>query len=219
MRRFLAALLLILLWAGSAYADEPRPPQAWERIVGPYRFVMLTPPGWTPQGSEESFYPATGLYRADGPPEPLWVVDWYAFEEEVFLSPEGEYLARMGPWPGSERYDDLAVAFYRNGSLTKAYLVKDLVAKPENLPHSVSHYQWRQQVSFDPDQLRLTVVTIPGITYRFDVKTGAVLGPSIGQADPGSKGQRADWAPIISWTIGGLVVVGSMWILTKDRLR
>lgn len=224
MRRLLAAFILMLLWAESAYADKPIPPHSWERAVGSYRFVMVWPYDATPLASGERRYPASGLYRADGPAEPLWTVDWYAHEGEVFVAADGELLARMGPWPGSEDYDELAVAFYRNGKLTKSYHVSDLVKSPETLPQSASHYMWHNGVTFDPDQLRLSVATIPGITYIFDVKTGQILSPGPvagGQAGqetaPGPESRTAPWAPVVIWSIGGAVVAAGIWMIMKRR--
>lgn len=219
MRRLLAALALVLLWTQSAYADSPIPPHTWERAVGSYRFVMLDPYDRTPQAAEGMRYPAAGLYRADGPPEPLWTVDWYAHEGEVFLSADGEYLARMGPWPQIDNFDELAVAFYRNGALTKSYRVRDLVEKPDSLPRSVSHYGWHGDVAYDPTQMRLTVATVTGLTYLFDVRTGSVISPSaqVGGEDPGAGGLTR-WIPVLTWGFSGVVVAGGVWVVVR-RVR
>jgi hypothetical protein len=218
MRRLVAVLVLILVWGQSAYADSPIMPHSWERAVGPYQFVILWPHDTTPQAR----YPASGLYRADGPPEPLWTVDWYAHEGEVFLGADGEFVARLGPWPGRGDYDELAVAFYRNGKMTKSYRVSDLVKNLEALPQSESHYQWHGDVFFDPEQLRLSVATIPGMTYLFDVKTGAVLsqGPVAGgqagqETAPGPNSRTSP--PAIVWAIGGAAVAAGIWMMIKRR--
>lgn len=227
MRRSLAAFILVLLWARNAFADSPIPPHNWERIVGSHRFVMLSPYDRTPQASAERPYPAAGLYRGTDSQEPLWTIDWYAHEEEVFLSANGDYLARLGPWPLGGNFNELAVAFYRNGSLTKAYLVRDLVRNPETLPQSESHYTWHRAVSYDPIQLRLEVVTTPGITYLFDVTTGDILSPTggatgqAGQADhaaePRSEARLVVRISAILWAVVGVSLVGGIWILVRRR--
>lgn len=219
MRRLLAALVLVLLWTTNAYADSPIPPHNWERVVGSYRFVMLSPYDQSAQGAEGRRYPAAGLYRIDGPPEPLWTVDFYAHEGEVFLSPDGAHLVRMGPWPSGGNFDELAVGFYRNGTGTKSYRVRDLVKNPENLPQSVSHYQWHGEVTYDPGQQRLTVATIPGITYVFDATTGEVLSPG-GRTGNTPEERPANWGAVGIWTAGGLVVVlGALLLIRRSRSR
>lgn len=219
MRRVLITFSLLLLWVGRAHADSLMSPHSWERVVGAHRFVMLSR---YDQASEERRYPASGLYPIDGPPEPLWTVDWYAYEGEVFLSPDGEYLVRMGPWPSGGKFDELAVAFHRNGALTRSYRVHDLVENPATLPQSVSHYQWHERVTFDPGHLRLTVATIPGITYLFDAATGEILSPRASASDdvaPGMAGGLVAWLPLICWTVGGLAVAGGIVTLARRSRR
>jgi hypothetical protein len=222
MRRLVVALMLVLVWAAGAHADSPILPHDWERVVGSYRFVMLSPY----ESATELDYPSAGLYQADGASQPLWKVDWYAHEGEVFLAPDGQHLARLGPWAQGGVYDELAVAFYQNGTLMKSYLVRDLVANPQALPHSVSHYQWHNEVTFDPDQLHLTIATVPGITYRFDVTTGEMVKPGAAggslaaQATEPAAGNRAPAR--VSAVLGaaaGLVVIGvaGIWLLVRRR--
>lgn len=210
MRRILAALILLLLCAGSASADSPIAPHNWERVVGPYRFVMLYSSDRTPLTST---YPASGLYLANGPAEPLWKMEGYAHEHEIYLSPDGEHLVRMGPWPSTGNFDVLAVAFYRNGNVTKWYRVKDLVKNPGALPQTVSHYTWYEEVTYDPGQERLTVKTIPGITYVFDVVTGEILSPRM--PVPGTFG------PALLWALGGIAAAaaGGIWYMVRRRRR
>lgn len=119
-------------------------------------------------------YPASGLYRNDGSNTPIWTVDWYA--QWVFVHPDGEHLVRMGRWPrykgdsqGNLIYDELAIAFYNNGNETISYTVQDLVVSPESLPRTVSHYEWRKQISLDEPKGILTVETWTGEKYQFDI--------------------------------------------------
>ena len=115
-------------------------------------------------------YPASGLYRNDGSVEPLWTVEWFA--DGAILSADGVHLVRLGPWASS--YDDLAVAFYRSGELLKAYSIADLVADPRSLFHSVSHFFWSSSIALDEDAHELTVATLSGETYRFNLE-GEIL--------------------------------------------
>ncbi|MDF2626762.1 MAG: hypothetical protein K0R39_593 [Symbiobacteriaceae bacterium] len=209
MRRLFAALILLLLWTESAFADSPAVPVSWEREVGPYRLVVLVPSDPTPLPSGKQ-YPASGLYWADGEPEPIWTINLVTGGGHVFLTEDGQYLAQMGPWPSTGNYDELAVVFYRNGKTTKTYRVRDLVRRPALLPQSVSHYAWHDEVSFDADQRRLTVATIPGTTYVFDVTTGAIVSPGAA---------RRMLVPVMMWTGAGLLAAGLLWVLVKRRRR
>lgn len=113
-------------------------------------------------------YPCSGLYRNDGSDTPLWTVNWYAFW--VFVHPDGKHLIRMGRWPRfDDRYDELAVAFYRNGNELEKFTIQDLVANPKLLPRSVSHYEWRKDVAFDEKSGILHIETETGELYDFNV--------------------------------------------------
>lgn len=120
------------------------------------------------------------LYRTSG---------WYSFE--IFVSHDGVYLVRMGPWNVGHKpqKDHLAVAFYKNGKLLKSYSTAQLVKDHEKVVASVSHYMWQASASYLPDlteQQRqalapclnydntFKVHTIDGWTYEFDVTTGDI---------------------------------------------
>lgn len=117
-------------------------------------------------------YPCSGLYRNDGSDKPIWTVNWYA--QWVFVHPDGKHLVRIGPWPrlgnpGQRLYDELAIAFYRNGNELEKYAVKDLVSNPQSLPVSKSHYEWRKDISFDEPKGILSLVTKSDESYEFKV--------------------------------------------------
>ena len=120
-----------------------------------------------------SQHPQSGLYRNDGSNKPLWTVNWYAFDVEI--SSDGKYLARWGPWPLSNNYSELALAFYEEGREISKYRVNELVAIPELLPHSVSHYMWVKSASFDDQNNLLFVETENGEKYTFDITNGAIM--------------------------------------------
>lgn len=116
-------------------------------------------------------YPVSGLYRNDGSLTPLWTVDWYAFE--VRLSRDGRHLVRFGPRPSHARM--LAVAFYEEGRLLKAYTIEELVSNLEALPRSVSHFRWRAGADVDDRRQILRLRTLSGDTHLFDLTTGERL--------------------------------------------
>lgn len=178
MKRLLASLLLLLLVAfpDAAIADQPAPPRDYAQITenGEYVFVMLVPEDYDSFSERDEAiwgkYPRSGLYHNDGSVDPLWTVDWYAFGVEV--SPDGQHLARWGPWPMRGDYGQLAIAFYEDGRETMSYRVQDLVAKPWSLPESVSHYQWRDDSSFHDASNQVYLETQNREHYTFDIETG-----------------------------------------------
>lgn len=122
-------------------------------------------------------YPASGLYRNDGSTNPLWTVDWFSFD--VRPCSDGVHLVRFGPWVRSaDGGKTLAVAFYRSGVKIRSFAVRDLIRNFEELPHSISHYQWKKSDSFDDVGKRLRIEIFRGYNYAsggsifFDITTG-----------------------------------------------
>ena len=89
----LLSVLIVAVATPFSFADSPGRPSSYVKpsADGRYLFVMIAP--FSPE-SEASYwggeratkirairkkYRASGLYRNDGSPEPLWTVDWYAF--------------------------------------------------------------------------------------------------------------------------------------------
>ena len=115
-------------------------------------------------------YPASGLYPENSPIA-QWTVDWYSYE--VFISANGEYLVRTGPWATDGSSE--ALSFFNKGKLLKSYKVDDLVRYVSALPHSVSHFQWEQSLKVDNDKNTLEAITLENGQFMFDLKTGEVL--------------------------------------------
>lgn len=112
---------------------------------------------------------------------------WYTFE--AFLSDNGRYLARMGPWASDwENQTDLAIAFYDKGKLVKRYEVRELIKDPETLSETSSHYFWRPEEQSIPTGFyydgEFHLVMIDRTSYTFDPATGNVMEEEI---DAGSK--------------------------------
>ena len=186
--RYLAAFLLavaLILSSSVVHSehltDSPAPEFDYIQDVGEghFVFVMLSiendPTAYGQGGAvkDEAIrrqYAQSGLYSTDDSTIPIWTVDWYAFQ--VVLSSDGQYLIRRGPWPFHANYDELAIAFYKNGQEIRRYAVKDLVADPESLPRSISHYMWEKVASFDATSNVLHLETHNGEKYDFDVTTG-----------------------------------------------
>ncbi|MGB0384139.1 MAG: hypothetical protein ACPGWR_04865 [Ardenticatenaceae bacterium] len=178
------SIICVLIAPVTAFADSPIPQHYYSKTVaeGKFIFVMLSIPddpsaygqgGAVQNPKIRNGYTQSGLYLNDGSTEPLWTVDWYAFE--VNLSSDGEHLVKWGPWAFSHNYHELALAFYRNGQEITRYHVDDLVADPSSLPHSASHYEWVRYSSFDDEPGTLFVNTYTNENYLFDIKSGDIL--------------------------------------------
>lgn len=185
-RTFVTLVMLVVLGLpGTASSDSPALPRTYtvETENGEYIFVMLTalPPEFENRAFTEAYveemgeirqrYRQSGLYRADDPTTPLWTVDWYAHSVRVFS--DGVHLVRPGPWASSAQSE--GVSFFANGQLLETYTVGDLVAAPWAMPHSVSHFMWRDETSIDDEALTYHIRTLHGEEIDFDVRTGKVL--------------------------------------------
>jgi hypothetical protein len=178
---FLCTVVISILLLQSSRADTPMPPSSPFVIVsqdGQCFFKMIPGKGkW-----QENKYVVTRMsfgvaYSIDenGNFKELWKTSgWYS--SQVFLSDDGQYLVRMGPWnSGNEpKKGDLAVAFYKNGNLLKEYFTTDLVKDKSKVKATASHYFWlATDPKLDGDNV-LQLKTMDGIMYQFDATTGEI---------------------------------------------
>ncbi|MBL8514415.1 MAG: hypothetical protein JNJ55_10525 [Betaproteobacteria bacterium] len=189
MRAVSTCLLIAALFAVhapiTAHADQERAPRqrVFASTEGHVAFAMLPPP----------YDEKTGLYKPggrgiayalqkDGSFKVLYRTEgWYA--TEVFLSPDGKYLVRLGPWSRGRApaKDHLAIAFYRDGKLLKQYSTLEMLKDPTKARASVSHYFWRPDEAGDGPKpeladwdLSFSLQTVDGWEYVFDLKTGGI---------------------------------------------
>ena len=122
----------------------------------------------------------------DGDFQEMWKTSgWYAWR--VFLSDDGHYLVRMGPWHRGRqaKKEDLGVAFYKDGLLLKEYSVVDLLKGPTQIARTVSHYFWLASEMPSPDSSRenelalygydFYLTTIEGYNFHFNAATGVLI--------------------------------------------
>ena len=122
----------------------------------------------------------------DGSFKEMWKVSgWYSWR--VYISDDGHYLVRMGPWASGDsvKKGDLAVAFYMDGKLLKEYSTMDLVKDLKKIMRTASHYFWLASDAtiqnsgnkFDPLMFNADfwLTTIDGIKYHFDATTGTIV--------------------------------------------
>ena len=181
-------LALVVLSIGSVVrADSAAEPTPWILATesGGHCFRMV-PEKYHYVGDKRIVdRPAFGIaseITADGDLKELWRTEgWYAFEG--FLSRDGRYFVRMGPWASDqEHHTDLAVAFYDRGKLLKKYQVKDLIRRESMLEYSVSHYRWRPSTQTEPtgfkslsDKEAFHLVMIDKTVYVFELSTGKII--------------------------------------------
>ena len=92
----------------------------------------------------------------------------------MHVASDGIHLVRLGPWASD--YDQEAVSFFENGRLIRTYRIDELISLPVALPHSVSHFEWQDNDSFDDARLVYTVWTKDFNRHVFDVQTGERTG-------------------------------------------
>jgi hypothetical protein len=207
MCKHLLATIAIVVSANTARSDKPVPPYSHTTTSadGRFIFVMISPlppeaelKPWNEEWQARirfirQTWPRSGMYRHDGLKEPLWTVDWYSLS--VLVASDGVHVVRLGPWAGKGDFHEEAVSFFANGRLVKTYAVRDLVRSPDQLPTSVSHYEWEETVRLDDATKTLRVDTRGGEHFTFDVRTGEVIERS------------ADWP---FWLQAGLALAGTV---------
>ena len=191
--RIILTIIGCLVATTFAFADSPAPPVPLvfsnEDRSNVY-FTMVPAKYGKDYKIERKAYGVAYRLDADGKSTELYRTEgWYSFT--VFISGDGRYLVRMGPWSvghGPEE-NDLAVAFYKDGKLIKQYSTADLVRDKSKVVATVSHYFWQAPSPLDQrvteaERLKLRLHlddnnmfklhTIDGWTYSFDATTGGI---------------------------------------------
>lgn len=149
-------------------------------------------------------YPRSGLYRG-GSGELVWSVDGpFAPPDAVFLTSDGRHLIRIeGDWwrekdfAGQKRLPDEvaqaqldapAVSFFENGTLLKQYRLRDLVTRPDKLPHSPKYVLWVAGAVLNEDTGRFLLFVQDSTRLTFDTATGdLVTRQEAGLGNPATK--------------------------------
>ena len=174
------ALALFAAAPIAALADEAH---SYEQLSpnGKFVFVMLSKSPDT-GGNVDTLkqrYPHSGLYRANNSRKSLWRVNWYS--SRVHISSDGTHLVRIGRTnvaaiSGKPNMAQLAIAFYRNGSLIKKYLIENLIPDPRSLFRSKDGFEWQNRIAFDDASGRLEVALVTGQVKEFNIRTGSIIG-------------------------------------------
>lgn len=214
----LGLIVLILFSPGAILADSPATPCSYSVASDAGLFVMLAPDpkmDCLSQGDQRkraatilrNTYRAGGLYSGL---DPVWTVDWFSYK--VYLSKNGKYLVRKGPWASSPSNE--AFSFFADGKLVKTYKVEDIVRDVAALPHSVSHFEWEKNTALDDAAGTFRVSTLEGGDFIFDLATGEIregskpfLPPAEALTEPRFYVDKLPWigVAIVSMTVFLLV--------------
>lgn len=184
------ALIGAFVAAAFTLADIGSPPGPRVSVSpsGEYFFAMLPPKSVAASDDDPERNGSGTAYRlyARGEMAELWHVSgWYS--SDIFISDDGEHLVRIGDRPsgGDVSYGDLALAFYRKGTLLRQYSTKDMIRDPDKIGKGARcdwRLDWQQSripaedlVKYQPrlygdNQFR--IFTADGFRHVFDVATG-----------------------------------------------
>ena len=208
------AITVCVFTMAIALADSYVPPSSYTRETrdGKYLFVMVSPlpPEIEVKGKSEPYfstineirktYSQSGLYYNNGSTTPLWTVEWFADYVEPLS--DGIHLVRHGGWAST--YQQEAVSFFAKGKLLARYSVADLVANPEELPHTVSHFFWMEYGKLIYQSKHYFILTKNGEFHLFDLTTG----------------QKLNWMALITWwALGGTFILLLGFVLHKLWIR
>jgi hypothetical protein len=171
-------------------------------VPGGFVFAMLGDPEAEAKASEDARaqfaelranYPKTGLYK-EGSHELVWaVVDGgYAPYDNVLLAADGVHLVRLdGDWwrekdftggrarlPDDEvqkQLDAPAVSFFADGKLLKRHTVREVIAKPDELPQTPRYVLWSSGGVLNEDTGRFVLMTQDSHRLTFDYRTGELI--------------------------------------------
>ncbi|MBL8867023.1 MAG: hypothetical protein KF873_13110 [Gemmataceae bacterium] len=225
-------LLLLLAAPGFLSANE-KPiaypvPSEFLSQNGLYSLALIPPKSDDPLRKETGHhaglrakYAASGLYRSDDATKPLWTVDW--FDYEVHVSDDGVHAVRIhgenDQWrhyktdkrlPDETVREQLAapaISFYVKGELLRTYTVREIVGRPEALPHTMRYILWNAGGVFTQDGKQFVQMTQDERQVIFDLDSGRI----VVNREAGSKNAQ-EWALRLTLAIVGTAVVAVLGI-------
>ena len=189
MRVFYICLMVLLCSLSNVFADEEQSqyPYVTAEESGRYFFLMKSDPNdvYNREKGTGICYEVT----RNGEFKELWRTEgWYSFKTFLVSATDSnyrpQYLVRLSNWPRGHKLsaDDVGVGFYKDGKLLKLYSTADLVRDESAVHLSASHYQFLDEkcnptleYQYEKHQCVFKLVTIDGIHYEFNVKTGQIL--------------------------------------------
>lgn len=184
MRVFYICLIILSCSLSNVFADEEMGQYSYVITSDGGRcfFIMKTDPNdtWTTREKGSGIcYEVT----RDGGFKEIWHTEgWYSFK--TYLSSDGHYLVRLGNWPRGIKpsASHVGVGFYKDGKLLKLYSTIDLIRNISAIHPSVSHYEYLDnkyepslEYQHDKGLWIFKLVTIDGVHYQFDIRTGQII--------------------------------------------
>jgi len=167
--------LSLLVIPSSCLADRMKVPVSYridlegENLV----FVMLAEGKNKIVDLNGDTYLKSGLYKNNSI-DPIYIIDWYAFKEDIVINDNGDYLADVAPCFVSCK-EGQALSFYTKGKLVKSYKISELINDKNNLEPTASHYSWRNcsiNEHFVNPRDFFGIKTIEGKIYNFYLDNG-----------------------------------------------
>jgi hypothetical protein len=195
--------LFLLLLATPAWAYKPAEPYSYACTTpgGKYLLVVLAPRSVEAETAHRRAddakeirelrrkYPRAGLYPNDGSVEPLWTIDWYAFEGQLYLKDDGIHVIKCDTRS--------SLCFYVNGRAVRAYVLRDLMDDVPLTRNDGSGPPLLVQHAALTGEFEFTVQTVDGNVFTFDIRTGEILS------------QPRPWG----WLFHGLLAFGGFALL------
>ena len=232
------SLILLILLATPSFANE-KPiaypvPSDFTSPNGTYVLVFIPPKSDDPNRKEQSHharlrqkYAASGLYEKGAESTPLWTVD--GFDYEAFPADDGIHLVRFhgenDQWRHyktdkrlpdeavSEQLAAPAVSFYANGQLLRTYSVREIVGRPEALPHTMRYILWNAGGVMTKDGTQFVLMTQDERQLIFELDSGRIAV----NREAGSKNAQ-EWMMRLTLALVGAAVVVAMGLYLY-RLR
>ena len=166
-------LTLVSLMCPAANVDEPRYQWKFTSDNGQYELKMISPLGERPfvwvlfdNKSKRTLYKLAGDFAS----------------QTALIGNDGMHIVIIDDW--SERLvaskDREMLLFFRNGVLTKKYLLDDLLKDTSNISESVIHFSWL--VNDDRPAIKngkISLMTYELTHYEFDLLTGEIISQSM----------------------------------------
>ena len=196
MKRWLLAIMMTVCGALEVHADQvgfvP-----YRIVSSDAKYVFVMTGDCHGRSFDPTDCPANGLYLNDGSKTPIWTVNWV---DDAHLPADGVHVVKQARGWSEAGYDTEAITFYAYGRPIQSYTVRDLVDFPSLLPQTFSMYKWAtgftrshdkantpvmlvsgyegytsSAVSFDENAHTMTLRTLQGNVFVFDVNTGKIL--------------------------------------------
>jgi hypothetical protein len=176
-----------------------------------------------------SKYAKPGLYAANDASTPIYLLDGYSPDEQLFLSADGRSTIRIeGEWWKTKAYpagkrlsteveqaqlDAVAVRCFTNGVVTHEYKLNELVSNPAELPHSPEHILWPAGAVLNQQTNLFHLFTQDSNKITFDIRTGEIV-------TRGKNGLSNPIAQAVIWgTVGLTAVLAGVMLLLAWRSR